>query len=287
MNKTSCVIITGLLFVINICGNTGFCQDFVTINNNEIHYELKGSGEPWIIMVTGSGLDMSSLDPIFEDLSKETTVLRYSRAGLGNSTFDNKGKDFDDLVDELRLLIDEFGISEPFILGGHSFGGLITKAFAKKYPSRVAGLLSMDPAFEENYEVLEPLDPNIRTSMENPLKYFLETYPDRAATHEFASIVKVYYSPERWDEWFSYPSTIPHFVITSLKTDTRPNAPGRWSEELMQARAEAQQRVITRSNINMQVRVDDAGHEIYDDQPQLVVDSFKMLLNLVKAGNQQ
>jgi len=258
-----------------------YSQDFVTIENNEIHYEIMGSGEPWIVLVTGSGLPLNSLDTIFEALSKETTVLRYSRAGLGKSTYRNMGKDFDAMVNELQILIKEFAVPEPFILGGHSFGGLITKAFTAKNPSKVAGLLSMDPAFEDNWEVLEPFDPGIRSKYQNPLEYFLKTYPDRAATHEFESMVKVYNSPEITEAWFDYPSSIPHFVITSLKTSDAPNSPGRGSNEIMIARAEAQYRSIANSNIHMQVRIIDAGHEIYKDQPQLVIDSFKMLINLV------
>jgi hypothetical protein len=50
----------------------------------------------------------------------------------------------------------------------------------------------------------------------------------------------------------------------------------------MNARAEAQNRAIANSDIHMQIKVSDAGHIIYNDQPQLVIDSFKMLFNLVK-----
>ena len=72
---------------LTFCVISCYSQDYVTIENKEIHYEIKGSGEPWIVLVNGSGLDLHSLDTIFEDLSKETTVLRYSRAGLCQSTF--------------------------------------------------------------------------------------------------------------------------------------------------------------------------------------------------------
>jgi len=259
-----------------------YSQDFVTIENNEIHYEIEGSGEPWIILVNGSGMEMNSLDTIFEDLSKETTVLRYSRAGLGKSTFSNKEKNFDTQINELELLIKKLEVPEPFILGGHSFGGLIIKGFAGKNPTKVAGLLSMDPSFEDNWEVLEPFESEIRNAFQFPYDYLSENYPDRGSTREFQTMVKVYNSPEKWAAWFDYPSTIPHFVITSLKTNDAVDSPGRGSKEIMNARAEAQYRAIANSDIHMQIRVSDAGHNIYNDQPQLVIDSFKMLFNLVK-----
>ena len=268
---------------LTICVISCFSQDHVTIENNEIHFEIKGSGEPWIVLVNGSGLELHSLDTIFEDLSKETTVLRYSRAGLGKSTFSNKEKNFDTQINELELLIKKLEVPEPFILGGHSFGGLIIKAFAGKNPSKVAGLLSMDPAFEDNWEVLEPFESEIRKAFQFPYDYLSENYPDRGSTREFQTMVKVYNSPENWAAWFDYPSTIPHFVITSLKTNDAVDSPGRGSKEIMNARAEAQYRAIANSNIHMQIKVSDAGHFIYDDQPQLVIDSFNMLFNLVKS----
>lgn len=259
-------------------------QDSVNIGGNEIEYEVKGSGEPWIVLVTGSGLDMNSLDAIYEDLSRETTVVRYSRAGLGKSSYSEKGKDLQAIVNELELLTQDLEIPEPFILGGHSFGGLIIKAFTTKNPVKVAGLLSIDPAFEDNWNVLRPHDPEIRNKMQGPLDYFLKNYPEHAGTHEFQSFMRVYDSPERWKEWFDYPPTIPHFVVTSLKTSDAPNSPGRGSREIMLARAAAQDKVVAHSFVHMQIRTADAGHEMYKDQPQLVIDAFKMLVNLVKTA---
>ena len=117
-------------------------QDFVMINKEKIHYEIKGSGEPWIVLVTGLGMELNEFDSIFYDLSKETTVLRYSRAGNGRSSYNNKRDDFDETVNKLELLINELNVPEPFILSGHSYGGLIIRAYAK--PGNGASL----PAWE-------------------------------------------------------------------------------------------------------------------------------------------
>jgi len=53
----------------------------------------------------------------------------------------------------------------------------------------------------------------------------------------------------------------------------------------MKARAQAQYWAIANSEIHMQIKISDAGHLIYNKQAQLVIDSFRMLFNLVKAGN--
>lgn len=272
------IVMLGCAVVLSGCQS----QDYVTARGNEIHYEIRGSGAPWIILLAGAGNDLTSFDSIFSELSKITTVVRYSRAGLGESSYSNRVKGFEDMVDELHLISSALEVPAPFILGAHSFGGLTAKAYASRYPSRVAGVLSMDPSFEDNFEVLEPFDPGVRNEFEAGLEHFLSTYPDHAFTYEFKAMVALYDSPETWRELFDYPATIPHFVITSLKTIDAANSPGRDTKEIMNARAEAQYRSISRSDIHMQVRVSDAGHDVHVDRPRLVIDAFKMLYNLVK-----
>ena len=256
-------------------------QDFVMINKEKIHYEIKGSGEPWIVLVTGLGMELNEFDSIFYDLSKETTVLRYSRAGNGRSSYNNKRDDFDETVNELELLINELNVPEPFILSGHSYGGLIIRAYAKHNSSKVAGLLSLDPSFEDYYGVLEPFEPEARNIIQSLLKTFYKEFPNRATPHELEAVNMVWNSPERWDEWFSYPSSIPHFLISSLKiTDSQL----RGTKEIVDARFKAQTKIILNSNINMQIGIVDAGHWVHSDQPQIVIDAFKMLINIIKRS---
>ena len=68
---------TTLLFALatTFVAPLGSSEDFVTVDGNEIHYEIKGSGTPWIVLVTGNGLGLNSLDPIFDDLSEVNVAL--------------------------------------------------------------------------------------------------------------------------------------------------------------------------------------------------------------------
>ena len=257
-------------------------QDFITINEEKIHYEIKGTGEPWIIMVTGIGRDLNDLDSIYNDLSKETTVLRYSRAGLGKSTFNNKGADFDETVDELTKLIEKLNGPDPFILSGHSYGGLIIRSYTTQNTSRVAGLMSLDPNFEDYFEVLEPLNPRTRDIIKSLLDDFIRDFPDSANGSELEATIEVWNSPEKWNEWFDCPSTVPHFLISSLKVT---NSQLKGTQALVDARYKAQQRTVKNSEVHMVLGLTDTGHSVYSDQPQLVIDAFKMLINAVKTAN--
>ena len=103
----------------------------------------------------------------------------------------------------------------------------------------MAGLLSIDPSFDDNFEVLEPFDPDVRRNFQIGLQNRQNSQPDHPFTHEFETMVALYNSPEESKAWFDYPSTIPHFLLTSLQMSDQPNSPGRGSKEIMNARAEA------------------------------------------------
>ena len=233
-------------------------------------------------MVTGIGRDLNDLDSIYDDLSKETTVLRYSRAGLGKSTFNNKRADFDETVDELTKLIEQLNVPDPFILSGHSYGGLIMRSYTTQNASRVAGLMSLDPNFEDYFEVLESLNPRTRDVIKSLLDDFKRDLPDHANGSELEATIEVWNSPEKWNEWFDCPSAIPHFLISSLKVT---NSQLKGTQALVDARYKAQLRTVMNSEVYMVLGLMDAGHSVYSDQPQLVIDAFKMLINTVKTAN--
>jgi pimeloyl-ACP methyl ester carboxylesterase len=270
------------LFALTIGFTNCYAQDFVIVEQDSIEYEIKGSGEPWIVLVSGVGSSLSAYNSIFDSLSQYTTVVRFSRAGLGKSSYNINRKHFNGMVEELEALIDILKVPNHFILGGHSYGGLFIRAYAAKNPTKVAGLLSIDPTFEDYFTVLEPFEPNARQIERSEFTARFNQFTAR--NDEVESLFEVWNSPEKWKNWFNYPSSIPHFVLTSLKIET---SPLRGSKEIMKARYEAQNRTIINSDINMQIGVSNARHYLQTDRPELTIDAFKMLINLIKVANKK
>ncbi|VAV85272.1 hypothetical protein MNBD_BACTEROID02-1577 [hydrothermal vent metagenome] len=280
LNQKMKIFIT--LFALTIGFTNCFAQDFVIVEQDSIEYEIKGSGEPWIVLVSGVGSSLSAYNSVFDSLSQYTTVVRYSRAGLGKSSYNINRKHFDEMVGELEALIDILKVPNHFILGGHSYGGLFIRAYAAKNPTKVDGLLSIDPTFEDYFTVLEPFKPNARQIERSEFTARFNQFTAR--NDEVKSLFEVWNSPEKWKNWFSYPSNIPHFVLTSLKIEA---SPLRGSKEIMKARYEAQNRTIINSDINMQIGVSNARHYLQVDRPELTIDAFKMLINLIKVANKK
>jgi pimeloyl-ACP methyl ester carboxylesterase len=87
-----------------------------------------------------------------------TRVVIYDRAGLGWSDPSPRPRRADIMAEELHTLLSNSGSSGPYILVGHSLGGAVARQFASKYPDKVAGLVMVDAAHEQQVKHFpEPL----------------------------------------------------------------------------------------------------------------------------------
>jgi len=126
----------------------------IRINKRQIHVNVTGENKqhsPTVILESGMGgssLDWSLVQP---ELSKHTKVLSYDRAGFGWSTDVMNQATCESYVNELRLIIKELKIEPPYILVGHSYGGMIMRLFASKYSDEVQGIVLVDSAHEDRY----------------------------------------------------------------------------------------------------------------------------------------
>jgi pimeloyl-ACP methyl ester carboxylesterase len=120
----------------------------VEIGSCNLHLNRQGSGLPVVVLEAGIGATSISWSLVQPRLAQFCTVCSYDRAGLGWSSrrLDQpRPSTLEQFVGELDALLREASLSSPFLLVGHSFGGLIIRAFAHAYPERVAGLVLVDP----------------------------------------------------------------------------------------------------------------------------------------------
>jgi pimeloyl-ACP methyl ester carboxylesterase len=103
------------------------------------------NGHPTILLEAGLMSTVLSWNEVRDELSKFYRVVSYDRAGLGWSDAGTNPRTIDRLVDELDMLLERAGIAGPFILVGHSFGGLIMPLFASRYPEKTVGVVLVDP----------------------------------------------------------------------------------------------------------------------------------------------
>lgn len=117
----------------------------VDVGGHRLHLLESGCGEATIVLEAGLMSTVLSWSNLQRELAQSYRVVSYDRAGLGWSELGPMPRTADRIVDELHTLLQEAGIAPPYVLVGHSFGGLTMPLFAAKFPEETVGLVLVDP----------------------------------------------------------------------------------------------------------------------------------------------
>lgn len=110
----------------------------IKVNGISLAYARRGAGQP-LILVHGFPFDHTAWDRAASLLESDFDLILPDLRGFGESTTVESPYSIADMADDLAALMDALGI-ESAALAGHSMGGYVALAFAKKYPQRVRGL---------------------------------------------------------------------------------------------------------------------------------------------------
>lgn len=121
----------------------------IDVGGYNMHLYCMGEGSPTVILEAGLNDFHVSWSKVQAEIAKDVRVCSYDRAGLGWSEASPHPRTSEVMAEELRTLLTNSGIEGPYILVGHSFGGIIVRLFAQSYPDDVAGMVLVDSAHEE------------------------------------------------------------------------------------------------------------------------------------------
>src|SRR5689334_22954131 len=116
----------------------------IDVGGHRLHLSCTGSGSPTVVLEPGAGEMSSNLGWITPAVARDTRVCVYDRAGRGWSEPADTPQDGMQIATDLHTLLQRGHVPGPYVLAGHSFGGLYVLAFAARYPNDVAGLVLVD-----------------------------------------------------------------------------------------------------------------------------------------------
>jgi pimeloyl-ACP methyl ester carboxylesterase len=123
----------------------------VDIGTHRLHLHCTGTGLPAVVFdsaLGGSSLSWSLVQPA---VAQVTQACTYDRAGFGWSDAGPLPRTIGRIANELRLLLQGAGVPPPYVLVGHSYGGLVARLFAARHPELTAGLVLIEPAIPEEW----------------------------------------------------------------------------------------------------------------------------------------
>jgi pimeloyl-ACP methyl ester carboxylesterase len=116
----------------------------IEVGGHSLHLSCTGAGTPTVVLEPGAGGMSSILGWIAPAVARDSRVCVYDRAGRGWSEPADTAQDGAQIVTDLRTLLQRGHVPGPYVLAGHSFGGLYVLTFAARYPDEVAGMVLVD-----------------------------------------------------------------------------------------------------------------------------------------------
>ncbi len=155
------VYMTGFLMCLSIShGQKNNLQppgELVDLGGYNLHFNVQGDSKTTMVIEGGTGSWSLQWLDFQKEVSKQFKVVTYDRAGYGWSDGSPYSRTASNIVEELNSGLEKLGINSSIILIGHSYGGMILRAFAKKFPEKVKALILVDSASEYQFDHLPPM----------------------------------------------------------------------------------------------------------------------------------
>jgi pimeloyl-ACP methyl ester carboxylesterase len=188
-------------------------------DGRRVYLSCVGSGNPTVVLVPGAGEPSSIWAWIAPDVARETRVCVFDRAGRGWSDPAPSQQDGIAVATDLYAALTGVHEPSPYVLVGHSFGGLYVRAFAARYPHQTAGVVLLDatdprqftlpayPAFYEGFRRVSALFPSLARFGVGRLAY-RSAYgglPSEARAEQYLYWCTARHARSLRDEWAATP----------------------------------------------------------------------------------
>ena len=247
----------------------------LSIRGGDIHARTGGAGAPTIVFESGGAACSTEWDVIEPSVARFATTAVYDRRGTGKSSAVDGPRRLQDIVDDLEAVLDALSLPTPILLVGHSLGGLIARLYAARHPRRVLGLVLVDPTHE--------LMPERFQAALSPAA-FAVLREEFAVAPEGLNLV---------DELrLLSPMPALHCPLTVLSATTRSKLPASvpvsLAAELVAAldtiAPSLHRRLAASSSQGIYCAVENAGHHIHLERPDVVLKVIKAMISDVQSA---
>ena len=282
-NQGAIAFVLGLLLSVVTCNQlpqtrtqSVALDEMIDVGGYRLHINCAGAiskGGPTVVMDAGGYDSSESWNHVQPQIAKFTRTCVYDRAGLGKSELrPDPSYPSQEIVKDLHTLLLNAHIAPPFVLVGHSFGGMNMRLYAAQHSEEVVGMVLVDSVHEDEMD---------RWVAMLPLEI-----KDRMSSEDKAQLAKLAISEGqvRAAHWHS---DIPLVVLTHGVV-----TPSDYSIPSMMAKGEAlrlemQEALARLSSRSKHIIAEKSGHYIQRDQPELVIDSVRQVVEATRTTDRK
>lgn len=263
--KLRCAAVVASILAAGVTAHAG-ARKF-DIGGFRLNLRCEGQGSPTVVLDAGAGDTLATWDWVLPEIRKLTRVCAYDRAGLGKSDPGPKPRSSERIVAELHELLKRARVLPPYVLVGHSFGGLNARLYAARNPDEVVGLVLVD-ATPEDYPALEN---TLLSRAEREKLRTLRAIAPPAFTDELAamelSVASVRAAP------LTRPLSVA--ILSAASPGDPPAFRSAW--------ANLQRRMALTFPAGRQIIAEQSDHYIQFDEPELVVSAVREMVAAARS----
>jgi pimeloyl-ACP methyl ester carboxylesterase len=229
-----------------------------------------GSGSPTVVLEAGFGSGASAWREAQPQIAGTSRVCAYDRAGTGSSVAPPGVRDARDEVADLRRLLSRAGIDPPYVLVGHSYGGVVARVFARLWPRETAGLVLVDTMGRDGRRRQLAIWPRsqargIRSQVATSRMGGIDLGAGEAIASGLATL-----------------GHTPLAVVTAGREDGFPRTPPRLASALRSLWSMMQDELARLSDDSVHVVALGSGHDVPTDQPSVVVSAVEAVVRAAR-----
>ncbi|MFC3209844.1 alpha/beta fold hydrolase [Planomicrobium okeanokoites] len=231
----------------------------IAINGAELYYERtdKTGKGPVVVFESGYGWDMENWEPIRKRLAGSVEMFFYDRAGVGKSDKSDGPLHSLQIVWNLKDLLQVAKVEPPYLMVGHSFGGINVRLFAHLYPDDTAGVILLDSCHEDQNQKMVPL------FSEQVKEEYLSQFTVEATLEEFEQSLEQVRG-----------KSLGNTTLLVVTGGTQPHH----TAESMREWLNFQMELAELSSTSEHVVIEEAGHAVHLDNPVLVTSLIKKMI---------
>jgi pimeloyl-ACP methyl ester carboxylesterase len=258
----------------------------IDVNGYRLWFQSAGTGTPVVVLDAGLNAGAASWDLVQPAVATFTQVCSYDRIGMGKSDPAQRPYSSSELADDLWMLLANAGIAGPFIVVGHSFGGLTVRCFARKHPDVVVGMVLVDSPHPDHLvlwlDEFPPQAPDEHPEMTQSRAEFIQMLRDRDDLPPGPAGVALGRCLADTRAAGSF-GDLPLVVVSAGRSGEYPaDFPEELAARIYAFGHELQHDLIRLSTRSVQLIAERSGHLIPQDQPEIVVEAIRQVVEIAR-----